>query len=184
MRTLVTENRAGTALLDSYEAERRPVAAEVLASTSSMTRLVLGDTVVARLVRDRVFVPLLNRPWVQRQIWEQASQLTLSYRGGPLDSPRRWSPSWQPGDRVPDLGCRRQDGARTQLHAELGLSLRCGAGCGDGVPRSAGEEVGGELRGSGPVQQPQGAAAACRARGGQLGLARAAQRHGHRGSLR
>lgn len=117
---LVTENRAGTALLDSYEAERRPVAAEVLASTSSMTRLVLGDTAVARLVRDRVFVPLLNRPWVQRRIWEQASQLTLSYRGGPLASPRRWSPSGQPGDRVPDLGCRRQDGARTQLHAELG----------------------------------------------------------------
>lgn len=117
---LVTEDRAGTALLDSYEAERRPVAAEVLASTSSMTRLVLGDTAVARLVRDRVFVPLLNRPWVQRRIWEQASQLTLSYRGGPLASPRRWSSSWQPGDRVPDLICRRQDGARTQLHAELG----------------------------------------------------------------
>ncbi|MGH3872707.1 MAG: FAD-dependent monooxygenase [Pseudonocardiaceae bacterium] len=113
---LVTEGRAGAVLLDSYQAERRPVAAEVLASTSSMTRLVLGDTAVARLVRDRVFVPLLNRPWVQRRIWERASQLTLSYRA----SPRRWFSSCQPGDRIPDLGCRRQDGAGTRLHAELG----------------------------------------------------------------
>lgn len=119
---LVTEGRAGTGLLDSYQAERRPVAAEVLASTSSMTRLVLGDTAAARLVRDRVFVPLLNRPLVQRRIWEQASQLTLSYRGGPLASPRRRSPlpGPGPGDRVPDVVCRRQDGAHTQLHAELG----------------------------------------------------------------
>ncbi|MGQ0718308.1 MAG: FAD-dependent monooxygenase [Pseudonocardiales bacterium] len=119
---LVTEGHAGTGLLDSYQAERRPVAAEVLASTSSMTRLVLGDTAAARLVRDRVFVPLLNRSLVQRRIWEQASQLTLSYRGGPLASPRRRSPLRGPcpGDRVPDLGCRHQDGARTQLHAELG----------------------------------------------------------------
>jgi hypothetical protein len=31
---------------------------------------------------------------------------------------------------------------------------RCGAGCVDGVPRSAGKEVRGELRRSGPVQQP------------------------------
>ncbi|MGH3814574.1 MAG: FAD-dependent monooxygenase, partial [Pseudonocardiaceae bacterium] len=117
---LVIKGRAGTVLLDSYEAERRPVAAEVLDSTSSMTRMILGDTAVARLVRDRVFVPLLNRPWMQRRIWERASQLTLSYRSGPLASPRRWFPSCQPGDRVPDLMCRRQDGTRTPLHAELG----------------------------------------------------------------
>ncbi|HEY6424810.1 MAG TPA: FAD-dependent monooxygenase [Pseudonocardiaceae bacterium] len=119
---LVTEGRAGTALLDSYEAERRPAAAEVLSSTSSMTRVVLGDTTAARLVRDRVFVPLLNRPWVQRRIWDKASQLTLSYRAGPLTSSRHRSLPWRsrPGDRVPDLVCRREDGSGTQLHAELG----------------------------------------------------------------
>ncbi len=117
---LVTAGRAGTALLDSYQAERRPVAAEVLASTSSMTRLGLGDTAVARLVRDRVFVPLLNQPWVQRWLWERASQLTLSYRSGRVVLPPQWSSSWQRGDRIPDLTCRREDGARTQLHAELG----------------------------------------------------------------
>ncbi len=82
--------RAGAPLLDSYEAER-----------------------------DRVFVPLLNRPWVQRRIWDQASQLTLSYRGGPLAAARRWSPAWRPGDRVPDLSCRRQDRSCSRLHAEL-----------------------------------------------------------------
>ena len=35
---LVETGRAGEALLDTYEAERRPIATEVLGNTSSMTR--------------------------------------------------------------------------------------------------------------------------------------------------
>jgi len=73
------ETRAGlhrsrfAALLDSYETERRPVAQEVLASTSGMTRLVMGGSAVARLARDHGLVPLMNRPLVQRLIWEHSS---------------------------------------------------------------------------------------------------------------
>lgn len=116
---LVAAGRAQPALLDSYEAERRPIAAEVLASTSGMTRLVLGDTALARLARDHVFVPLLNRPWAQRLIWEHASQLKVSYRRGPL-AQRTFTTGPRPGDRVPDLACRDADGRNTRLHAELG----------------------------------------------------------------
>ncbi len=115
---LVAAGRAAPALLDTYEAERRPIAQEVLASTSGMTRMMLGGSRGARLVRDHVLVPLLNLPPVQRLIWEQASQLRTSYRGGPLG--RRSVRRPQPGDRVPDLGCRRPDGTSTRLHAELG----------------------------------------------------------------
>ncbi len=116
---LVATGRAGPALLNSYEAERRPIATEVLAATSGMTRLILGDTAPARLVRDHVFVPLLNRPWIQRLIWEHASQLKISYRRGPLA--RQWFITGpRPGDRVPDLACRYADGRNTRLHAELG----------------------------------------------------------------
>ena len=84
---LVVRGLAGESLLDTYEAERRPVAQEVLASTSSLTGLVLGGSAVARVLRDRVLVPLMNSPRVQRLIWEQASQLKVSYRSGPARCP-------------------------------------------------------------------------------------------------
>jgi 4,5-epoxidase len=115
---LVDAGRTTPALLDTYEAERRPIAQEVLASTSGMTRMMLGGSRVVRLVRDHVLVPLLNLPPVQRRIWEQASQLRISYRGGPLGGQSIRRP--RTGDRVPDLTCLRPDGTPTRLHAELG----------------------------------------------------------------
>ena len=119
---LVASRRSAPALLDTYEAERRPIAEEVLRSTSTMTRMVVGESRLARVLRDRVFVPSLNHPLVQRLIWEQASQLKVSYRSGPLGQPSRrpFVSRPRPGDRVPDLPCRRSDGSLTRLHAELG----------------------------------------------------------------
>jgi 4,5-epoxidase len=115
---LVASGRATSALLDTYEAERRPIAQEVLASTSGMTKMLLGGSRGARLVRDHVLVPLMNLPRVQRLIWEQASQLRVTYRSGPLGGRSVRRP--RPGDRVPDLACLRPDRTPTRLHAELG----------------------------------------------------------------
>jgi 4,5-epoxidase len=111
--------RAGDALLDTYTAERRPVAEEVLASTSSLTGLVLGGSAPARQLRDHVLVPPMNAPLVQRLIWEQASQLKVTYRSGPL-AERSWRPRPRPGDRVADTAGSHEDGRPTRLHAELG----------------------------------------------------------------
>ncbi|MFI1942713.1 FAD-dependent monooxygenase [Streptomyces virginiae] len=117
---LVADGRAEDGLLDTYEEERRPVAREVLASTSAMTGVVLGQTALARSLRDHVFVPLLNHPSVQRRLWEKSSQLTLTYRRGPLGAGRPFRGSGPvPGDRVPDRPCIRQDGTSTRLYAEL-----------------------------------------------------------------
>ncbi len=120
---LVVRGLAGEPLLDTYEAERRPVAEEVLASTSSLTGLVLGGSAVARVLRDRVLVPLMNSPRVQRLIWEQASQLKVSYRSGPLGG-RSWRPGSRsgprPGDRIADVRAVTDAGRSTRLHAELG----------------------------------------------------------------
>ncbi|GEL16300.1 aromatic-ring hydroxylase C-terminal domain-containing protein [Pseudonocardia asaccharolytica] len=89
-------------------------------------------------MRDHVLVRLLDRALVQRLIWEQASQLKVGYRGGPL-VPGRWSPGRRgrcPGDRVADLDCARPDGARTRLYAELGPRWAVLAPAG-----AAGEEI-------------------------------------------
>ncbi len=118
---LVVRGLAGESLLDTYEAERRPVAEEVLASTSSLTGLVLGGSAIARLLRDRVLVPVMNSPRVQRLIWEQASQLKVSYRRGPLGG-RSWRPGPRPGDRIADVRAITVAGRSTRLHAELGAS--------------------------------------------------------------
>jgi 4,5-epoxidase len=75
---MVVRGRAGQALLDSYTAERRPVAEEVLASTSSLIGLVLGGSNPARLVRDHLLVPLLNAPPVQRLIWADSAAVSPS----------------------------------------------------------------------------------------------------------
>ena len=114
---LVCTGRAAPDLLDTYEAERRPIAEDVLASTSGLTRLVMGGSTAARLVRDHVLVPLMNHRAVQRLIWERSSQLLTSYRGGPLARRGRARP--RPGDRVPDLPCRTTDRAATSLHTVL-----------------------------------------------------------------
>lgn len=105
---LVVSGRAHETLLDSYEAERRPIAAEVLSNTADVTDILAGGRLMTRLIRDHVMVPMLSRRWVQRHIADKASQLSVTYRRGPLGSTRRprafgmRAPGLRPGDRVPD----------------------------------------------------------------------------------
>ena len=59
---LVVQGRADEALLDTYEAERRPLAAEVLRNTTTNTRVLLGEGALGRLLRDRVLTPITRLP--------------------------------------------------------------------------------------------------------------------------
>lgn len=117
---LVASGHAESSLLDTYEAERRPIAEGVLSSTSGMTKLMVGESAPARLLRDHVVVPMMNRGFVQKAIVEKSSQLKVTYRGGPLGG-HRFGRGPRPGDRVPDRPCTRPDGTTTRLHAELGF---------------------------------------------------------------
>ncbi|MQA12977.1 MAG: NAD(P)-binding protein [Pseudonocardiaceae bacterium] len=118
---LVVRGRAHDLLLDTYEAERRPLAEDVLRNTTANTRLMVSEGRLMRFLRDRVMTPLSNLPAVQRWATNSASQLWVSYRRGPLAGPgSRMGRRPRPGDRVPDVACRRSDGSATRLHAELG----------------------------------------------------------------
>ena len=124
---LVTRGRAAERLLDTYEAERRPVAAEVLKDTTTNTNLLLGNSVWTRFIRDYLFLPAMRLPAIQRKFQGKASQLKVSYRGGPLalrlgllsrlasvahSGPRA-------GDRAPDAPCLMQPaGEPTTLGAQ------------------------------------------------------------------
>ncbi|WP_156425547.1 MULTISPECIES: FAD-dependent monooxygenase [unclassified Mycobacterium] len=100
---LVTAGRADEKLLNTYEAERRPLATEVLRGTSAVTKVNVAQSMIGRFIRDRVVVPVMNLPAVQRWVTYRTSQLWVTYRHGPLA--RRSLPSRgpRPGDRVPGL---------------------------------------------------------------------------------
>jgi 2-polyprenyl-6-methoxyphenol hydroxylase-like FAD-dependent oxidoreductase len=81
---LVVTGRADSALLNSYERERRPLATEVLRGTSAVTKVNVARSPIGRFLRDRIVVPVVNLPPVQRWVTYQTSQLWVSYRRGPL----------------------------------------------------------------------------------------------------
>jgi 4,5-epoxidase len=116
---LVVRSLAGEPLLDTYQAERRPLAEAVLRATTTNTKLLVGEDPFRRFVRDRVLVPIGNLRSVQRRNAAAASQLSVSYRRGPLGG-FRLGRRPRPGDRLPDRECVRADGTRTRLHRELG----------------------------------------------------------------
>ncbi|MGH3979008.1 MAG: FAD-dependent monooxygenase [Pseudonocardiaceae bacterium] len=118
---LVVRGRTHDQLLDTYQAERRPLAEDVLRNTTANTRLLVSEGRLTRFLRDRVMTPLANLPAVQRWATRNASQLWVSYRRGPLGGAgSRVGRRPRPGDRMVDVACRRSDGSATRLHAELG----------------------------------------------------------------
>jgi hypothetical protein len=113
---LVVRGLAGDSLLDTYQAERRPLATQVLRGSTAATKVNIAGSGPGRFLRDRVLVPIFNVPRIQRWTTYTTSQLWVSYRRGPLGG-RGGRP--RPGDRIPDLACERADGSPTRLYAEL-----------------------------------------------------------------
>ncbi|WP_448627375.1 FAD-dependent monooxygenase [Geodermatophilus sp. URMC 64] len=109
---LVCRGAAPDALLDSYDAERRPVGEYVLRFTDRAFTAATSGNAAARVVRARVVPRLLPavlrlRP-VRRLAFRTVSQLGIRYRRSPavvaapagLRGPR-------PGDRLPDVRVAR-----------------------------------------------------------------------------
>ncbi|MFF3572415.1 FAD-dependent monooxygenase [Nocardia jiangxiensis] len=118
---LVISGRAGVGLLDTYAAERRPIAESVLSATSIGTRIGFAETATGRGLF-ATLSPLLRIPAIQRRLTGAASQLGISYRNGPLAAPavRRARRGAQPGDRVPNILTRDAEGHDAPLHSQLG----------------------------------------------------------------
>ena len=112
---LVAAGRAPDALLDSYGAERRPVAEEVLKLTHALVHYGTLTQPVRRRARD-VVVPALGRSEViQRRAARRMSQVYASYPPGPLVRPSRERGALRAGQRMPDLQVRAGGQATTLL---------------------------------------------------------------------
>jgi hypothetical protein len=109
---LVVQGHAGPELLDSYEAERVPVAQRLLSSTDRAFRLVVADNWAAGLLRTKVLARVaalaMRRPAVQGFGFRTVSQIGIHYRGGPLSQSleKVADKAPQAGDRFPWLKLR------------------------------------------------------------------------------
>ncbi len=100
---LVTPGQAPPSLLDTYQAERVPIAAGVLELTHCLVRLFTIASPRKRWLRDRLLPPLMAVPAVERRYVHRLAQLSHNYRGGPLtpDQARRHIDPIAPGTRLP-----------------------------------------------------------------------------------
>ncbi|HXV39904.1 MAG TPA: FAD-dependent monooxygenase [Steroidobacteraceae bacterium] len=119
---LVVNGQAGDALLDSYEAERLPVAQRLLGTTDRAFQFVVSKNRIGSLFRTRILPNVaafaMSREAARRIAFRTLSQTGIAYHRSPLsqalgglakDSP-------QPGDRFPWLHLRLRAGrAREDL---------------------------------------------------------------------
>ena len=127
----VARGHSGEALLDTYDAERRPVGREVLRGTDLMTRMATLRNEVARHLRNKLFGLLAEFDFVRRRTTVGVSELGIAYRHSPIvaqDRPhgrgtQAFDHGPRPGDRVPDVpigdGGRLFDALTTTRHVLL-----------------------------------------------------------------
>jgi 2-polyprenyl-6-methoxyphenol hydroxylase-like FAD-dependent oxidoreductase len=106
---LVVDGRAGTALLDSYEEERIPIARRLLDTTDRAFRLVVSKNPLAGLLRTKILVRIaafaLRSESVQRAAFRVVSQTGIHYRESSLSQSMGGLSRRAPraGDRFPWL---------------------------------------------------------------------------------
>jgi 2-polyprenyl-6-methoxyphenol hydroxylase-like FAD-dependent oxidoreductase len=115
---LVVSGRAPGGLLDSYGAERGPVATEVLRLTHAIVRYSTLSHPLQQFARDVVAPAAARVPPIQRRAARRLSQVYVSYPASPLTRADGWRDRPGPGERVPDTEVLA--GGRTvRLHAVL-----------------------------------------------------------------
>ncbi len=109
---LVAQRKSSPALLDTYQAERVPVATGVLALTHALARVFSITSPRQRWVRDRALPTLMRIPTAERRYTTRLAQPSYNYRAGPLaPAPSRSKrDSIAPGDRLPNVTCLLLDG--------------------------------------------------------------------------
>jgi 2-polyprenyl-6-methoxyphenol hydroxylase-like FAD-dependent oxidoreductase len=123
---LVITGGADARLLDSYEAERRPVAHKLLSTTDRAFRLLVSESWLAGIFRTQVVTRIaavaMTRKWAQTLAFRTLSQIGIAYRQSPLSQTLDGINAKAPhaGDRFPWLHLRfNADGPREDLFERL-----------------------------------------------------------------
>jgi 2-polyprenyl-6-methoxyphenol hydroxylase-like FAD-dependent oxidoreductase len=122
----VVKDSADPALLDSYAAERMPIAQRLLDSTDRAFTMIVSDSWVASLFRTRVVAKVaataMKVQRLRRLAFRTLSQIGIGYRGTGLSHALSPLPEAapQPGDRFPWLQLRLESGGPVEdLFAKL-----------------------------------------------------------------
>ena len=104
---LVAGGQSLPGLLDTYQDERLPIAAGVLAFTHDLVRIFTISSPRKRWLRDHLLPIAMAVPVAERRYTRRLSQISHAYRGGPLTPPaarrRLGSGLIAPGDRLPSV---------------------------------------------------------------------------------
>jgi len=97
---LVVHGIGSYSLLDSYSAERSPIAEEVLKATGRVTSMTTLRGNIAQFLRNHAAALVLGFPLVRRLAADAAAEISIGYPHSPLNAPSGYrDPS--PGDRAP-----------------------------------------------------------------------------------
>jgi 2-polyprenyl-6-methoxyphenol hydroxylase-like FAD-dependent oxidoreductase len=116
--SLVLRSGGNPQLLDSYEAERKPVDEAVIRQTDRGTRLISLHGSVARFVRDHLMSLLTQIPAVAEKLGDGLSGLAVNYRHSPIvEEHASGMAGPAAGDRAPDAPLvAAKDGASLRLY--------------------------------------------------------------------
>jgi 2-polyprenyl-6-methoxyphenol hydroxylase-like FAD-dependent oxidoreductase len=118
--SLVVQRRADESLLDSYHAERHPIAQRLLDTTDRGFRLIVSDSPFAGLLRTKVLARIaalvMKRRRVQNTAFRTVSQTGIHYRRSPLSVVAGALPKHAPraGDRFPWMKLQLEAGGPIQ----------------------------------------------------------------------
>lgn len=119
LAAILTGN-APASLIDTYEAERLPVADHVLATTDRMMKMSELRSPVGSQLRDRVLSMITGVPKIENAMARDIAQLSVHYRFGPISTDKRLnlftqSQVWA-GQRLPDFEVSHPDGRRSAIY--------------------------------------------------------------------
>ena len=111
---LVMKGQAHAHLLASYQAEREPVARNVLNLTDRITRLATLRNPLVQSLRDFLLPVMSGASFVGDKAAEQLSELAISYRSSPIVE-NAGGGRLRAGDRAPDAELRDANGQAHRL---------------------------------------------------------------------
>jgi 2-polyprenyl-6-methoxyphenol hydroxylase-like FAD-dependent oxidoreductase len=116
---LVLAGHAAERLLDSYHAERHPIAADILRFTDLTFRTGLGSNVLVRKLRPMLLPLVFGSSWVTGKMTRTMAQLEINVRRSPIIEDHRIFPTGpHAGDRAPDASFML-GGHSTQVFEQL-----------------------------------------------------------------
>jgi len=115
---LVVHGQAPRKLLDTYAAERGPVARRLVKGTRRITRMTLLHNPIATAARRNIAPRVLGRSKVKNILGRALAQIDVSYHQAQADSHTPGSGAPRVGDRAPDVPVRTTT-KETRLHEIL-----------------------------------------------------------------